>query len=74
MLTKKEKLYLIQQCPEFLLEVMTFGAEHLLHELLKNDLIKKGPDDKRPNRAACHPAILQQFRRNIELSLEISNN
>lgn len=70
---KAVKLSLIASYPDFLMEVMTFGAEHLLHELLKANLIKAGKDGTRPNRAACHPAILHQFRRNVELSLEIPN-
>lgn len=70
---KRTKLSLIQQHPEFMLEVMTYGANHMLQQLLTQDLIKKGKDGKRPNRAACHPMILQALLRDIELRLEVPN-
>lgn len=73
MITKQRKLELLAAHPEWALELMTFGAEHLLHSLLTQNYIKVGKDGKKPNRAACHPAILAQYRRNVELSLEIPN-
>lgn len=70
---KKTQLYLIETYPEFLLNVMTFSANHVISQLGKDNLLKK-VNGKIPNKAACHPFILQQFRRNIDLELDISNS
>lgn len=70
---KQTKLRLIQDHPDFLLEVMTFGAESLLHQMLRQNLLKNDKAGKKPNRAACHPFALQQLRRNILLSIEVPN-
>lgn len=74
MATKREKLNFIQQHPDFALELMTYGANHMLQQLLTQNLIKVDPKTgKRPNKAACHPMILQALRRDIELLIEAPN-
>jgi hypothetical protein len=70
-LDKRTKLDLIEKYPEFILECMTFGAEHLLHFLRDKNAIKP-INGKRPNRANVHPMILQQFKRNIEITIDVS--
>lgn len=70
---KATKLSLIEKHPDFLLEVMTFGANSMLKQLLKDDLIKKDKNGKRPNQAhPPHPAVIQLLRRDIELQLDLT--
>jgi hypothetical protein len=72
MMTKQEKLALLEKHPEFLLEIMGFAASHLLYELNRKNLIKPDKNGKKPNAGACHPAILHALKRSIELQLDLS--
>jgi len=70
---KQTQLYIIDTHPDFLLKVMQFGAQSLFQQMRQADMIKPDKTGRKPNAIIPpHPAVLQLFKRQVELELDLT--